>query len=495
MESMRPNCRRYVRACLLFLVVLVAGLPFETVPARGKEILPAQEPSPLRAGAAASNITPWLGEPIVGGWESPPAEHIHDELYARCLVLEEGKTRLALVLVDNVGVPQEVFDEAKRLASAKTGIPPERMLMAATHTHSATSARGASALVVGTPLDEYQRFLARRIADGIRRAVHHLEPARIGWGVGREPSQVFNRRWRMKPGTPLPNPFGGTDQVLMNSGLGRSDLLEPAGPVDPEVVFLSIQARDGRPIALLANYSLHYVGGTGPRHVSADYFGFFADRIQQLLGADRQDPPFVGILSNGTSGDINNINFRGPRESLPPYEKMRRVANILAAEVFKVYQTIQHRDHLSLDMAQSRLRLQTRRPTEAQLQRARQILNQPETAPQGHPRERIYAERTLQMAEFPEEVDLILQAIRIGEVGIAAIPAEVFVEIGLEIKGKSPFKPTFTISLANGAYGYLPTVEHHRLGGYETWLGTNRLEVEAAPKIVRTLLQLFQQLQ
>ena len=75
-----------------------------------------------------------------------------------------------------------------------------------------------------------------------------------------------------------------------------------------------------------------------------------------------------------------------------------------------------------------------------------------------------------------------------------AIPFEVFVEMGLELKAKSPFPNTFVVSLANGSYGYLPTAEHHELGGYETWLGTNQVEVEAAPKMVDTLLQMLAQL-
>jgi hypothetical protein len=108
------------------------------------------------------------------------------------------------------------------------------------------------------------------------------------------------------------------DQVQMNPGVGNPDLVEPAGPTDPQVSFLSVQSTQGRPIAVLGNYSLHYVGGVPRGHISADYFAMFADRIQELLQADRQDPPFVGVMSNGTSGDVNNINFRGPSEKHPP---------------------------------------------------------------------------------------------------------------------------------------------------------------------------------
>ena len=193
------------------------------------------------------------------------------------------------------------------------GIPTDRILLSATHTHSGPSARGKSLLRPDAQLTQYQHLLVRRIADGLVRAAKNLEPARIGFGVAEAPEHVFNRRWQMKPGPELENPFGGIDQVRMNPPAGSPKLIEPAGPTDPQVSFISVQARDGRPIALLANYSLHYVGGTGANEVSADYFAVFADRIQELLKADRLDPPFVGIMSNGTSGDINNINFRTPR--------------------------------------------------------------------------------------------------------------------------------------------------------------------------------------
>lgn len=448
----------------------------------------------FRAGAATSNITPFLGAGIVGGWGVPPSTHIHDELHARCLVLDDGETRLVFAIVDNVGILREVFDEAKRLINESTGIPTEHMLMSSTHTHSATSAGGEGekrrGYNYGKPLDEYQRFLARRIADGVRVAINNLEPARIGWGVGKVPQHLFNRRWKMKE--PVVNPFGEKDLVKMNPGVGHPELVEPAGPTDPEVSFLSVQSTSGKPIALLANYSLHYVGGVKPGDISADYFAIFADRIDDLLNTDRQDPKFVGIMSNGTSGDVNNINFRGPAEKNPPYAKMRIVGDDVAKEVFRVHKNIKHHDWVRLQAAQSELKLKVRKPTPKMLANAEASLKKPETAELVHGLEKIYAERILQVEnDWPDEISIILQAFRIGELGITALPFETFTETGLELKAKSPFKPTFNISLANGTYGYLPTPEQHRLGGYETWLSTNRVEVDATKKIVAELLHLL----
>ena len=460
------------------------------------QVAPAAEPAGkkvFRAGAATSNITPWLGDGIVGGWRSPPAEHVHDELHARCLVLDDGSTRIALVVADSVGIPREVFDEAKRMVREHTGLPEDRMLMAACHTHSATSSRPASVLVPDKDFSDYSRFLAHRIADGVRRAINNLQPARIGWGTVDVPEHVNNRRWLMKPGPHLANPFGGTDRARMNPRSGSPELIEPAGPIDPQVCFLSVQSAEGRPIALLANYSLHYVGGTGRGHISGDYFAMFADRIQQLLGADRLDPPFVGILSNGTSGDVNNINFRQPRGRREPYEQMRFVAHDVAQKVFEACKKVQYRDSVPLGMAQRELSLAVRKPTPEQLARARELVAGAKPIA-GRPHEEIYARRILQQQEAPAAISVILQAVRIGEVGIAAIPFEVLVEIGLELKENSPLKPTFTIELANGTYGYLPTPRQHALGGYETWLGSNKVEIDASTKIVKSLLEMFGEL-
>ncbi|HEY0898447.1 MAG TPA: hypothetical protein VGD90_03890, partial [Sphingobacteriaceae bacterium] len=457
----------------------------------------------FRAGASMANISPDLGQGIAGGWMPLPlATHIHDELHSRSLVLDDGKIKLALVVVDNVELPREVFDEAKRLISEETGILKEQILMSSTHTHSSTwagheidppepalSIRDNTRGNYPKPLDAYQRFVVRRMADGVRIALNNLEPARIGWGTGQVPQHVFNRRWKLK--SPVTNPFGVSEAVQMNPGIGNPNILTPAGPTDPQVSFFSVQSVKGRPIAVFANYSLHYVGGVPKGHISADYFALFADRLQQLAQADRLEPKFVGIMSNGTEGDVNNIDFRGASPSYPPYAKMKIVANDVAEEVFKIYQTIEYKNWVPLGAAQTELTLNVRKPDGPTLAWAENIMLKAKT---DHPMEKIFAERAIQMKEWPEKIDVILQTLKIGELGIAAIPFEVFAETGLEIKARSPFKKSFTIGLANGGYGYLPTPEQHELGGYETWLSVNKVEKGASREIVREILKLFGQI-
>jgi hypothetical protein len=229
--------------------------------------------------------------------------------------------------------------------------------------------------------------------------------------------------------------------------------------------------------------------------VSADYFAVFARQMAQLLEVETHAPPFVAILSNGTSGNINNINFRGGQQRLPPYARMGRVANQAAAEVFRAMQGIDYHEYAPLKMVQRELRLKTRRAEAEKLTGwAKDVLARPESMRPNHPRERIYAQRILNMLRMPPELDVPLQALRIGELAIVTIPFEAFVEMGIDLKARSPFPDTFVVSLANGSYGYLPTAAHHQLGGYETWLGTNQVEVGAAQKIVDALLEMLGEL-
>ncbi len=478
----------------LLSLATALGLAFALAIPNGSGQESAAKAKVFKAGAATSNITPPLGMPIVGNWTQPKATHVHDELHVRCLALNDGDTTLVFAVVDSVSVNREVFDEAKQRIQELTGVPPENMMMSATHTHSSVSARGDNAYAIGEPLDDYQKFLVHRITDGVRRAINNLEPAKIGWASGQVPQHVFNRRWLLKDNDAVTNPFGEPDRAVMNPGGLRARLLKPAGPTNPEAYFISVQSPEGRPIALLANYWLHYVGGVPTGHLSADYFGVFCDRIQELLGADRQDPPFVGILANGPCGDVNNNDYgrTTPAPKYAPYEKMKLVANDVAQEVLRVHKTLQHQDWVDLKAAASELELKMRRPTPEQIARAEQVLARPDSESPIHRHEINYAERTLRARDsFPETVSVKLQTFRIGDLGVAAIPFEVFTEIGLEIKDRSPFKDTFTIELANGGYGYLPTPAQHELGGYETWLGTNRVEKAASDKITARLLELF----
>jgi neutral ceramidase len=146
---------------------------------------------------------------------------------------------------------------------------------------------------------------------------------------------------------------------------------------------------------------------------------------------------------------------------------------------------------VSLASTQKEVELGVRLPSAEEVARAKEILAQAKKPVlSGHPE--IYARETVLLSKYPAKLKVILQAIRIGELGIVANPCETFVEIGLEIKKKSPLKPTFTISLANGYNGYLPTPEQHALGGYETWRARSAyLAEDSSVVITRTLVEML----
>lgn len=456
--------------CLALLPILVSG----------------QDKPVFKAGASTSNITPPLGMEIVGNFAPRPvATNVHDELHARCLVLDDGSTKLVFVVADTISLVRDVWDEAKEKLEADTGIPASHMMFSATHTHS-------SVAPVSSPDGSlhYRALLISRVVDGVKRALNNLEPARIAWGAGTLPQWVGNRRWLLREGVTNPNPFGGKDRVVMNPGsLLVPRLAGPAGPTNPEAYCLSVQATDGRQIALMANYWLHYVGGVKREDLSADYFGEFCRLVEEALGA-----PCVGILANGPCGDVNSNDYSGktPAVKYEPYEKIKLVAGDLAQEVLRVHETLTYQDWVPLNAAASDLELAVRRPTPEMIEWAEGILAKPKDAAPAHRLEQPYAERVMSLREAkPDTIQAYIQAVRIGDLGIASIPFEVFTETGLDIKARSPFKDTFTIELANGSYGYLPTPKQLDLGGYETWLGTNRVEREASVKITEKILELL----
>lgn len=452
----------------------------------------------LRAGTAVVDVTPEkLPVPMIGSFALRQATAVHDPLKVRCLVLDDGTTKLALVTADSCIIARETFDAAKRRAAAKTGIPASNMLMSATHTHS-----GATAMDLGnfTADQAYVELLTARLAEAVEQAAAKLEPAELGYGAAPLASEVFNRRWKMKPGAIVESPvnFRETppDQVLTNPGVENPNIETPAGPVDPDVMVLAVRTAAGKPLGVYAVYSLHYVGGIPTDALSADYFGEFAKQLRAKLGVG-DDESFAALLANGTSGDINNVDVRKRRPKQEPFEQVRVVAERTADVAAAVYRRLRFRSDVRLGATERELKLGVRKPSQVELATAASAIKQFDAAvPTGRPnaafdRQRLYMQEWLKLADFPEQVDLKLQVLRIGGLTTAAIPCEPFAEVGLEIKRKS-LGETFVVGLANGYNGYLPTPEQHRLGGYETWLSRwSYLEVDASTKISDTLVEML----
>ena len=436
------------------------------------------------AGAAQADITPQeLPVIISGSFLERTADSVRDRLYARALVFDDGTSRVAICIVDILFMPRDLLDEAKRLASKNTGIGTENMLVSATHTHSAPSVAG----VLGTSVDEkYRKFLLPMIAEAIQLANDKLEPARIGWTAINAPDYTHCRRWILRPDKIRRDVFGQpTVRANMHPGHKNSNFIGPAGPPDTELSILSVQSRQGRPLAVFTNYSMHYFGSS---QVSADYFGRFAEKFTEFVDAVDVKPEFVAAMSQGTSGDLQWFDYSKPKQSITLDEYADGLAQLAA----KAYKKISYQDSCSLSMLERQLTLQRRVPDKARLSWAKNLAEKiqgrkPKSKPEVYALEQIYLHED-------QVRELKLQVLRIGELGITAIPCEVYGITGLKIKAQSPLRHTFNIELANGSEGYIPPPEQHVLGGYTTWPARSAaLEVDAEPRIVKTLLSMLEE--
>jgi len=434
----------------------------------------------FRAGASATDVTPTNFPVIInGGFLSKTADKVHDRLHVRWLVLDDGAVRVALGVLDNCLIPAEFADEVRARGAKVTGIPPELITLSATHTHSAPSLMQA----LGTPPDtSYVTFALPRIVAGLQRAVENLAPARVGWAVAQAPQHTHTRVWIRRPDKMLTDPFGEVSvRAMMHPGYQDPTTIGPSGPSDPELTMLAVQTPDGRPRAVLANFSMHYFGAPA---LSADYCGAVAEKLGPLLGAPEA---FVGIMSQGTSGDQHWMDYSQPKRE----RKLDDYAGELARMITDACRSIAFHDSVPLAMRETTLQLATRQPDAKRLAWAHSLVEKMKGRP---PKDRseVYALEQLWLQAHPTRT-VRLRALRIGDFGIATWPCEVFALSGLKVKTQSPLRPTMNIELANAEEGYIPPPELFPLGGYNTWACRSAgLETNAEPKIVDALLGLLE---
>ena len=451
----------------------------------------------LHVGTACVDVSPTVTPFQL---RSGKSSFVHDPLHVRAVAFECGEGRAVICLIDAIGIGREMSDIAKSRASDKTGWKAEDMLICATHTH--TAPKGGE----GMPGREaYEQLKYEKLEEAIVQAIQSMEPARVGFSSEDEPSEVRNRRWFLQPGTMPPNPLGEQDQVKTNAN--RNHLVKPAGPIDPEICVIDVRTNRHKPLALIANYALHYVGGV-PKKVdengrevgmaSADYFGEFSRIMPYRLGGVNPPANFVAMMTNGASGDINNLVFTGSRAPRSPFEQIRIVASKTADASWRAVRKIQNYDTKPLIATRQReVNLPYREPDEREIGLAKDLLNRTRQEREAiNNRTTSVATRVIEYAnpEHPRTEPVLIQSFRIGDQAIVSMPFEVLVEIGLEIKKKSPFEHTFLIELANGGYGYLPPPNQHKLGGYETWLGTSRFQPQSSEILIKHLLEMLTEL-
>ncbi len=437
----------------------------------------------IQAGAAVVDVSPpKLPVLVNGGMLSRYIDKIKTPVHARAVVVSDGSTQLAIVVVDSCMMGRVLLDEAKKIAAEKTGIPADHQLISATHTHTAPASMGC----LGTDADpNYVPYLREKLVEVIAAAQKKLQPAKIGFGKGNAASFTALRQWIRRPDRVVEDPFGNmTVRANMHAGRNWDDVTGESGPEDPDLSLISFQHADGRPLAVIGNFSMHYFGD---KDISADYFGLFCEGLKKRIAPEGD---FVGLMSHGCSGDIYRTDYTVPEKERwnPTIEEYTEGLLDIAMQV---YGSIKHADAADLKMAEARLPMKYRTPNKQMLEWAQRTVAEMGDRPAKTPTE-VYAREQIILHEL-QQTEVVVQGLRIGDIGIATTPCETYAITGLKIKAASPLQNTMVIELANGGDGYIPPPEMHAFGGYNTWAARSAgLEVMAEPRITQAGITLLE---
>ena len=441
----------------------------------------------FKAGAAVVDITPpKLPVLVNGGMMSRYVDKITTRVHARAVVASDGKEQIAIVVADSCMMGRQLLDEAKAAAAEKTKIPANRILISATHAHSAPASMGC----LGTDADPaYVPFLKEKLVEAIVTAQTAMVPAKIGFAKADAADYTALRQWIRRPDRIVEDPFGNmTVRANMHAGRVWDDVTGEAGPEDPDLSLIAFQTTDGKPLAVLANFSMHYFGD---KEISADYFGLFSDGLKERIAPGSN---FVGMMSHGCSGDIYRRDYTLTEEQWKAGQgalTIDQYANGLLDIAMKAYQSIEYRTDVDIRMDEKRMTLKYRVPDKQRLEWAQRIVSEmgdrlAKTTTEVYAREQI-------MLHERQQTQVVVQALRIGDIGIATTPNETYAVTGLKIKAASPLPHNIVIELANGGDGYIPPPEQHAFGGYNTWAARSAgLEVMAEPKISQVAIGLLE---
>ncbi len=437
--------------------------------------LPAQK---LLAGAAQVVVTPPIGTPMAGYYHPRASTGVHDDLYAKALVLRQGKASIALVVCDVIHIPAPVAAEARRLIRERSGIPASHVMISATHAHTGPVIPGGSARLdfggkEGERARAYAAALPGKIADAVEKAAQAMVAANVKSASGREETLTFNRRFHMTDGS-----------VGWNPGKMNPKIIKPAGPIDPDVGVISIETKGGEALATVVNYALH-LDTVGGLEISADY----PYTLAKTVAAAR---PGMTMFSIGCAGNLNHIDVKTARPQ-KGHEEAARIGSTLGTEVVRTLPRLEGGDaHLGTASMVVRLALAAHDPNAVEwAKRTAATYGQPKPAPF---LELVKAYRILDVEALggrPLEAEV--QVIRLNrDTALVALPGEIFTELGLAIKRGSPFKRTIVVELANGSLGYVPDRKGFGEGNYEAVsarcaAGSGEKLVDAAIELLRKL--------
>jgi hypothetical protein len=418
---------------------------------------------------------------MAGYYYNRAADGVHDDLWAKALVLELGSRRAALVACDLSALPRSVVAEARQLIERGSGIPPEGTMISATHCHT-----GPVLLTAGSRYnlegemkriaEKYVAELPAKIAESVRLAIASLKPVRVAAGRGCETSLSFNRRYWMKDGS-----------VAFNPGKLNRNIVRPAGLIDPDVPLIFFETPESKPVAAYVNFAMHLDTVTGTEY-SADY----PYTLSRLLG-DALNPEMITLFTIGCAGNVNHIDvaWSNPQKG---HGEAARIGTVLAAEVLKTFKRLETVGTAPLRPRAMTVQLPLAEAKPEDLEWAKKItptFGRPDAAPF---LDLVKAFKIVEVAERNgRPVDAEVQVIALGDdVAWVAVPGELFTELGLAIKSASPFRFTVVVELGNDSIGYVPNLKAYDEGAYEVVStrcgpGSGEKLVEAA---VRLLVEL-----
>jgi len=458
----------------------------------------------MKAGFFETDITPAIGMEKPGEYYKLYITSIHDPLKVRAVVIDDGQGKIVLIGVDSVSVEFSTAKEIRRKVAECCGLPEDCVLVAASHTHSGGPLAGAFAEdFIGAPdlirdlalnystevNPEYHRKVIEQAVLAASEANRKREDVTMSIGSGCEDKVAFNRRLRMKNG-----------RVYTHPGKGNPDILEPAGPIDPEVGVIGVWNKQDKFLGCIVNYACH--GTTfGGDSVSADWVYYLERTIKGVMGKDG-----IVVFLNGASGDVTQVNNLSLRE----FEFGERWANFVGtrvgAEAVKILAGAVKGDMNPVFGKSKKISIGHRVLSKHRLEKSlkivesglREMNEDKKTSKEVMPAEWLFAKELLLLDYLvKKQVEVEIQALQIGPAIFLANPAEYFCQFGLDIKKRSPFPFTFVVELANGSIGYVPTPESFLPsgGGYETALTRySNLEIEAGKIIEEVSLELARKL-
>jgi neutral ceramidase len=450
----------------------------------------------MYTGFAEIDVSPEIGMEQPSGYGKLYHKSFHDPCKVRASVFDDGKKRVAIVGIDAGFIPRWLVASVREKVQARCGIPGEAILITASHSHSSGPIgmiyQGdydhANSLVRSLAYDKstcadpkYMELVEKSLVEAICRADNSREESRVGVGTGIEDKVAFNRRFRMKNGMTYTHP-----------GQGNPDIIEPAGPTDPEVGVIGAWDKQGKCLGCVVNYACHAT--TNPGGISANYIYYLEQVIRGAMG-----PDCIVVFLPGAIGDVTQVNNLNPYLNLSGEDWTRFVGGRIGAEAVKVLLSMPCGIMTPIDVKTKVLEINRRKPDPARVRKSYELVRQsPEEV--GRTEWAFAKEIVLLDALLKKKpaAHVEIQALQVGPAVLITNPSELFCRLGLDIKGQSSFKFTFPVGLANGYVGYVPTEEAFgpNGGGYETRLTSySNLEIQAGNKIVEAGLELISQMQ